>query len=175
MASNFNSNFFFVSATVIPVLYIALLVQFPLIDRATKQLSEWGDMVDPPETGIPMWQFVLRVILEVIIRSCNLLLAVVGALIIALSLGGEILALLAMYRQSAAPNTPRGVLAIVIALLIATLLIPAWITILAIFRYFLIVIPKTFRDRVKNWLRKSWKALSNAEPPSEESSKTRDR
>jgi len=169
MNNNFNSNFYIVTATVIPVLYIALIVQFPMMDRIGKRLTENLDKLTKDVSP----QLKLRRVkysISVIGTSITFL---IGAAIIISSINGELNSILALYRQSDDKGTRGGALLAVISLLIATLLIPTW-TILTIYARFYIVavIPKSLRERMRRWWQRTWHGIPNAEPQSSQENNT---
>jgi hypothetical protein len=156
MNTNFNSNFYITTATVIPVLYVALIVQFPMMDRISKRLTEINDTLKARASSYPK-----RPSVRIFISSTSIfIIYLIGGGIIVSSLVGEIESILALYRQSDNKTIRSAVLLYTIFLLIATFFVPTW-TILAI--YARMMAPKELRERVRKRWQRIWQDRPDAE------------
>lgn len=137
MDKNFDSNFYVTTATVIPVLYVALAAQFALLDRVAIRFIaniSLGPISRAGKGGprIPRtrksWFFSVLTYLMILF---------IGAVIL-FSLIGEVQSLLALYRQSDNNATKAGVLRSVIGLVVCIVVGPLW-TLLVIMVRFMVV------------------------------------
>jgi hypothetical protein len=131
----FNSNFYFASATVIPILYIAAIAQFPMVERIVTRLNEMTDRLtrpDPQPTGSPRPALGPNARLTALrlIRLAYIVTFLAAAFIIWASIQAEIQSIVALYRQAGANQA--GVLRAVILLIVASLLVPIW-TLLSVY------------------------------------------
>ncbi len=115
MKTTFNRDFYTTITTVIPVLYLALTVQGPLYSSMLRRA--WSGLLRKERD----WELSLRLLRVTI--SVGLIIAAV--VILAAGLGGEILAIFALYNGSGAQAGP-WVLLSVIALVVATAVGPFW-------------------------------------------------
>jgi hypothetical protein len=134
MKQGFNTNFYLMATTVIPVLYVALIVQFPLIARITANLADEAEKLG---TRIPLQK---SITLKKRIEPGLLVLGVVvtiavGILIIEQTVLGEILGILAMFHQSNSQHVQESVLHSLYILLIINLFVPAWTVLEAATRF----------------------------------------
>ena len=115
MKTTFNRDFYATITTVIPVLYLALTVQGPLYSSMLKRA--WSGLLRK-ERDLELSLRLLRV-------SISVGLIIAAVVILAAGLGGEILAIFALYNGSSAQAGP-WVLLSVIALVVATAVGPFW-------------------------------------------------
>lgn len=109
--STFNSDFFMVAATVIPLLFIAIGVQRKFFVGPLDAISKrFAQVLDKSSKGLGEW-FEL-ILLYIVLYVLDLL----ALIIVAAGLIGEVLALLALNSRSASSWTIDFVLASVIAL-----------------------------------------------------------
>lgn len=122
--------------TVIPVLYIALLVQFPLIGQTAKRLTDRMDKLKTTSDHSESWARSFKTKRMADLAEFGVIITLVaGGLLIGSSIFGEIQSILALYHQSDTPATGRSVLICFIVLLVATLLSPAWTILIAAGRH----------------------------------------
>ena len=121
MLNNFNSNFYIMTSTVIPVLYVALLVQFPAIGRILERLT---DNLVKLRRGWAKRSFLHRRFYIIVGGFYIAFLA--GVAILVLSVIGEIDSILALYRNSDNTGVRHSTLIAVIGLLVAALMVPSW-------------------------------------------------
>lgn len=134
MNGSFNTNFYLATATVIPILYIASIAQFPLIERIIASLREITLKLRKRSSRTnPMQSLNARIAL-VAISIVYVVTFIVAFLILLASVEAEIQSILALYHQS--NYNPSGVVRAVIVLLIATLLVPTWTLLAAYARLF---------------------------------------
>src|SRR5689334_1332513 len=91
--TGFNENFYIVAATTIPVFYLALVVQFPLISRITSQIYKSMEKLQDNSD------------IRTHIKTVGMVIgfagpAVIGASVILAGTRGEIVSVMAIYRQS---------------------------------------------------------------------------
>lgn len=104
MTGSFNSNFFIVAATVIPVLYLALTLQGSMLDGFIKQLSRYK--ADPRLPFVPY------------IRTVGILLIpIIIPLFMFLGIVLEFFAFLALYQQKASLEDTQFIFIGVVCLL----------------------------------------------------------
>lgn len=134
MSGSFNTNFYLATATVIPILYIALIAQFPLIERIITSLREITlKLRKRSSRANPMQSLNARIAL-VAISIVYVVTFIVALLILLASVEAEIQSILALYHQS--DYNPSGVVRSLIVLLIASLLVPTWTLFAAYVRLF---------------------------------------
>lgn len=126
MKGSFNSNYYLTTATVIPILYIAVIAQFPMIDRIVTHLTEITarlTRLDTQPTGHPRIAMKARFALVAIYFAYIITFLAVVFIILA-SVQAELQSILALYNQSG--TNAAGVLHAVILLIVASLLVPIW-------------------------------------------------
>jgi hypothetical protein len=136
MNGSFDANFYLATVTVIPILYIALIAQFPLIERIVTRLSEMTLRLTKRSSrtsGNSMSSSKAAVALMAI-RTGYVATFLVAVFIIWASLQAEVQSIIALYNQS--NSNPSGVLRAVIVLLIASILVPIWTLFTAYVRLF---------------------------------------
>jgi hypothetical protein len=115
-APAFNSTFYAVAATVIPVLFLAVAVQ----GRGYKNLMKALDVMDQgSDPDIPLAKA------DAAIFAATAVLVTIATLILAAAVLSEILAVYALYQQQARSTTGQTVIISVILLTIATATGPA--------------------------------------------------
>jgi hypothetical protein len=136
MNEGFNGNFYVATATVIPILYIALIAQFPSIERIVTNLSErtarlTKDYVQP--VGGSRRSSKARTALAAI-QIGYVATFLIAVFIIWASVQAELQSIIALYHQSS--FNPAGILRAVIILVTASLLVPVWTLFKAYLRLF---------------------------------------
>jgi hypothetical protein len=162
---SFNSNFYIMTSTVIPVLYIALIVQLPIIGRIIRSAS---DNLDERLKGIQSNKNPFRMPVNLIVVLGSYLIAlIVCILIIGASILGEIQSILALYYRSDDPTTRHSTLGCVISLLILAVLLPSFTVIVEIMRVTIWVqISPEKRERILKWWRKKLEEIPSTESES---------
>jgi hypothetical protein len=152
--TGFNENFYTVAATTIPVFYLALAVQFSLISRITSQIYKSIEKLQD-NSGIRTY-----------IKAAGMVIgfagpAVIGASIILAGTRGEIVSVMAIYRQSDSGSDRQYVLLAIFILLGANILIPTWIVAVPLYRYAVSAFPILESRKLREW----WYRVPNEEPP----------
>jgi len=111
LKDSFNSDFYVVAATVIPVLYLALTLQGSMFEEFVKQLKEHH-----PNPNLPLVPY-LRAVGVVMIP-------IVSSLAVFAGIMGEFFALLGLYRRTASPNMTQVVFTSMILLLALIVAVP---------------------------------------------------
>ncbi len=126
MQGGFNGDFYLATATVIPILYIAAIAQFPMLDRIITHLSEMTNRLRKPEPlpADSSGHTLKAGALLATIRAGYTITLLAGVFVVWASVQAEIQSVLALYRQSG--SNPAGVVRAVILLVIASLLVPTW-------------------------------------------------
>lgn len=160
----FNSNFYIVTATVIPVFYLALVLQFSIIAGIIKAAARNAHALGSSagrKIGLVRrtvrWALVLTTFYAAF--GVALLVLVAGA-------NGEIVSVLALYHQSGSRLDEIGALRAAIILPIAALLVPVWTIIVEIARFALSAIPDRAQERFLIFWRKTWDGTLEPEPVS---------
>ena len=121
MHHTFSSNFYATTATVIPVLYLALTVQGPLLPGLLSRLHRSLELISKP--GKDKQARERRVIA---LLGGAYVLMTAAALIVAAGVAGEVIALIALERAHDSPLTRAIVLSSVVGLLLVTAAGPLW-------------------------------------------------
>lgn len=121
MRLTFNSNFYLTTATVIPLLYLALILQASIIgdiltklNHAIETVSKWRPRFDV----VGFLMYVIYIVATLLVAAATLI--IVGGVV------GEIIAITALFHQSDTQTQRQSVLNATIILLIATVLAPTW-------------------------------------------------
>jgi hypothetical protein len=128
---SFNSNFYLTAATVIPVLYVALILQAPIIRGLLNRLNDEIEAIKerPPEPKhLPNATRLNIVGIGVI------LLGIGGLAILLAGVFGEMESVLALFRGTDTHMVRQSVLRITIVLLICSAIAPAWTIVSAFMR-----------------------------------------
>jgi hypothetical protein len=132
MKSSFDENFYIVAATVIPVFYLALVIQFSWLDRVTSRLSNEIEKSRIPYEDSSGSDLSFGGLLRHLFIGGAL---ICGMVIVILGIRGEVVSVLVLYRQ-AEGNGDRGVtLLAILTLACAAGLLPAWTVLLIFLRY----------------------------------------
>jgi hypothetical protein len=120
MKDTFNSNFYITAATVIPVLYLALIVQA----NAVRDLLTRLDRAMQAKTKAQSQGSIISVLIILgFIAASAIWLA--STVILILGIGGEVAAILVLYRQSDSDSVRNFVLVSTILLMVITTAGPA--------------------------------------------------
>ena len=121
MKSTFNDDFYLVTATVIPLLYLALILQAPMIGR---MLSAMGDAIDRMKDRRPKSVIVAFLIWGM--YYAWMLAGIAGFAILGIGVSSEVFGILALFHQSDTYTHRKFVLFSTVVLLLITLITPAW-------------------------------------------------
>jgi hypothetical protein len=156
--NGFNSNFYIVTATVIPVFYLALVVQAPMLNRIVSRLGKSSDRmwVYPTDKIGHARRYPKVKLRSFILIGSSLVPFIVGAAALISSIVGEIDSVLALYYQSDNKYYRRATLTAIFVLLGATLLLPLWTMLVAYVRFHVYTLPKEERERLQDRWRKRW-------------------
>ena len=144
MKDAFNSNFYVIAATVIPVLYLALIVQA----NAIRQLLGRLDRAMQTKTRRESHNAIIPVLIILGLIAASAIWLVSTAILI-LGIGGEIAAILVLYHQSDSENVRDFVLVSTILLLVITTAGPA------------VTISYAFTRPMRRWARALIQALQD--------------
>ena len=174
MDKNFNSNFYIVTATIIPVFYLAMVVQAPLLNGIVSRLAKNLDRmwIYPSKENSEKKIHPKTRARSFILIGSFLVPVVTGLVALLASVIGEIDSVLALYYQTDSKYYKRAALTAIFALLAATLIGPLWTTLVAYIRFNVYAMPREDRDRFKDRWRKRW--LSIVEPEAAPSQQNQD-
>jgi hypothetical protein len=152
--SSFNANFYIIVATVIPVFYVALIVQIPLVATLTEWLlKNFSDLqrrarefpVEGRWRNVPGRNLMLLWILFNVSTAIAILVLIIGII-------GETNSIIALYHQADDTAIRKSCLRAIFALLYATLIVPVFTVSVAYLKFRLRIVPLRTRDTIeKRW------------------------
>jgi hypothetical protein len=147
MKSDFNENFYIVAATIIPVFYLALVVQFQWLRRASWRLSREAERFQPArdddENGLGLRGALRYLAISVVF--------IAGLLILTLGIRGEVNSVLALYRQADSSDDRQVTLAAIFVLIGAAGALPAWSMLLIFLSLLNVLSPLPKLAKLREW------------------------
>lgn len=135
MNKTFDSDFYVTTSTIIPVLYIALAAQFPLLSRLVSKYPTFYLAARNRNSRGPKIDNRTQMQLNILIVVSGVI-AWVAVIFLALSALGEVLSLLALYRESDDPSVKQTVFESTVVLIILTLAVPTWYVMTILINFF---------------------------------------